>query len=179
MFFSSWDNLLRVLIVGCLAYVGLVTMLRISGKRTLTSLNIFDMVVTIAFGSTLASTILPSGAALSDGLLALAVLILLQYALAKLIVRSPKFSRVVKSEPALLLHKGSMLKKTMHKERIEEEEVLAAIRKKGGLDVAEIEAVILETDGMISVIQKSSGTVTVSSLQGTRPRSARDDLSGR
>jgi uncharacterized membrane protein YcaP (DUF421 family) len=41
MFFDSWAGLGRVLLVGPLAYVALVAILRISGKRTLTMLNPF------------------------------------------------------------------------------------------------------------------------------------------
>ena len=57
MFFSSWHALARILIVGPLVYAAPVIMLRLSGKRTLTQLNAFDFVVTVAFGSTLASTL--------------------------------------------------------------------------------------------------------------------------
>lgn len=165
MLFSSWYNVLRVVIVGILAYVGLVALLRISGKRTLTKMNIFDMVVTIAFGSTLASTILPGKPSLADGLLALGTLIGLQYVTAKFVAHSDFFSGLVKSEPTLLMRHGKLIKKAMIKERLEEEEVMAAIRKKGILDASEIEAVILETDGTISVIPKSDSKPRVSSLQ--------------
>jgi uncharacterized membrane protein YcaP (DUF421 family) len=52
--FHSWFGLLRVLVVGTLAYAGLVVFVRISGKRTLSKMNAFDFVVTVAMGSTLA-----------------------------------------------------------------------------------------------------------------------------
>ena len=55
MFFDSWAGLGRVLVVGVLAYSALVLLLRISGKRTLTKMNAFDLVVTVALGSTLAT----------------------------------------------------------------------------------------------------------------------------
>ena len=57
MFFNSWHALVRILIVGPLVYAALVIMLWLSGKRTLAQINAFDFVVTVAFGSTLASTI--------------------------------------------------------------------------------------------------------------------------
>ena len=50
MFFESWSSLGRILAVGALAYMALVLLLRISGKRTLTKLNAFDLVVTVALG---------------------------------------------------------------------------------------------------------------------------------
>jgi uncharacterized membrane protein YcaP (DUF421 family) len=57
MFFDSWSDLAHVPAVGTLAYVGLIILLRASGNRTLSKMNSFDLVVTVAFGSTL-STIL-------------------------------------------------------------------------------------------------------------------------
>jgi uncharacterized membrane protein YcaP (DUF421 family) len=63
MFFDSWDGLLRVVVVGILAYTGLVLLLRISGKRTLSKMNAFDFVVTVALGSTLATILLSSDVA--------------------------------------------------------------------------------------------------------------------
>ncbi|MFZ0613002.1 MAG: hypothetical protein WAM73_12245 [Desulfobacterales bacterium] len=61
---------MRVILLGVLAYLGLVILLRISDKRTLSSLssmNMFDMVITVAFDSTLASTILPQNTSLKAG----------------------------------------------------------------------------------------------------------------
>lgn len=50
MFFNGWDSLLRTLIVGVLAHVVLVVFLRLSGKRTLSKMNAFDLVLTVALG---------------------------------------------------------------------------------------------------------------------------------
>src|SRR5687767_9123133 len=70
MVFASWNNLLRIVLVGPLAYVALVLLVRWSGKRTLSNL-----VVTVALGSPLSSTLLDSKVALADGLIAFGVLI--------------------------------------------------------------------------------------------------------
>lgn len=58
MWFDSWSDLARVLAVGASAYVTLVVVLRAAGKRTLAKLNAFDLIVTIALGSTLATILL-------------------------------------------------------------------------------------------------------------------------
>ena len=57
MFFASWTGLLRVLMVGTLAYAAFVFLLRILGKRMLSKMNAFDLVVTVALGSTLATVL--------------------------------------------------------------------------------------------------------------------------
>ena len=154
MLFDSWQGLGRVLVVGILAYVILVLMLRISGKRTLTKLNAFDLVVTVALGSTLSSIIVTKSVALAEGVLALALLIGLQYVITWLSVRSPGFQRLVKSEPKLLVHCGRMLHGAMKQERVTEDDVIAAIRGAGAGDLSELAAVVLETDGSISVLKQ-------------------------
>ncbi|HXG82568.1 MAG TPA: hypothetical protein VNI84_00950 [Pyrinomonadaceae bacterium] len=51
MFFDDWFGLVRILIVGVLAYAALIFLLLASGKRTLSKWNAFDFVVTMALGS--------------------------------------------------------------------------------------------------------------------------------
>jgi uncharacterized membrane protein YcaP (DUF421 family) len=58
LLFNSWSDLGRVLVLGVLGYISLVLLLRISGNRTLSKLNAFDFIVTIALGSTFGSFIL-------------------------------------------------------------------------------------------------------------------------
>lgn len=65
--FQSWSRLERVAIVGVAANLTLLLMLRVSGKRSLAKLNVFDLVVTVALGSTLATTLLSKTVALAEG----------------------------------------------------------------------------------------------------------------
>ena len=61
---------------------------------------------------------------------------------------------MAKSDPSALLIDGAMQEKTMLAERITRQEVFAAIRNSGHSDVAAIAAVVLETDGSVSVISQ-------------------------
>jgi uncharacterized membrane protein YcaP (DUF421 family) len=168
MLFDSWSGLGRVLLVGSLAYVALVLLLRISGKRTLSKLNAFDLVVTVALGSTLATVLLSKSVALAEGALALGLLIFLQYAIAWLSVRSPRFQTLVKAEPTLLLHRGVFLEGAMRAERITREEILAALRASGAAEPLGIAAVVLETDGSLSVIAQADAHATMGVLDTVR-----------
>jgi uncharacterized membrane protein YcaP (DUF421 family) len=166
MFLDSWSDLGRILAVGSLAYIALVFLLRISGKRTLTKLNAFDFVVTVALGSTLATIILDKSISLAEGVLALALLIFLQFIITWASVRSSRFQDVVKAQPTLLAYRGAMLDSALRTERITREEVLAAIRATGVGDITEVNAVVLETDGSFSVLSNSGSTEnTLSNVQ--------------
>lgn len=151
MFFQDWQGIVRTLIVGALAYSILVVFLRISGKRTLAKLNAFDLVVTIAIGSTLSAILLQESVALAEGALAFALLIGAQFLVAWLSVRSARFARLVRSEPTLLARSGAWCQEAMHRQRVTREEAISAIRQAGGSEVGDVDFLILETDGSMSV----------------------------
>ena len=157
MFFDSWPDLMRIVVVAPVAYLGLVAILRISGKRTLAKLNAFDLVITVALGSTLATTLLSSEVAVAEGLLAFLVLVLLQFAITWASVRSEMFRSTVRSKPALLAWQGAAISGTLRTERITEEELEQAVRSSGLAQLIDAVAVILETDGTLSIITKSQG----------------------
>lgn len=152
-FFAGWTSVLRTLVVGVVAYAGLILLLRLSGKRTLTKMNAFDLVVTVALGSTLATVLLTKSVALADGLAAFALLIFLQFSITWLSVRSRFVSRIVKSEPTLLVYEGRFLVAAMRAERVTEDEILAELRAQGLSKVTDAAAVVLETGGELSVLK--------------------------
>ncbi len=79
-------------------------------------------------------------------------LILLQFIITWLSVRSKKVSELVKGEPALLYHRGQFLSSQMKRSRVTESEVQAAAREQGNGALEQVAAVVLETDGSFSVI---------------------------
>lgn len=153
IFFDSWDSILRTLVITILAYVVLIFLLRISGKRTLSKMNAFDFIVTIALGSTLATVLLNKSVSLADGVLALSLLIGLQFLITFFSVRSKRVSKLVKSIPTLLVYKGDLLQDAMRKERVNADEIYAILREKGISSIQDVDAVILETDGSLNVIK--------------------------
>ena len=157
MFFSGWSTLVRTLVIGVLAYINLIVLLRISGRRTLSKMNAFDLIVTVALGSTFATILLNRSVSLAEGTLALALLIGLQYLVTWTSVRVGWVRKLVTGEPALLFYQGQMLGGAMRKARVTEEEVQSAVRTSGIAALDEVEAVILETDGSFSVVKKGSG----------------------
>lgn len=158
MFFDNSAGLLRVAVVGMIAYVAIVVILRVSGKRTLSKWNAFDFVVTIALGSTLATVLLSKDIAAAEGVLALALLIALQFVMSWMTVRSTFVRRLIKSEPAYLYRDRAYVEKRLLLERVTEAEVRAAVRQQGIGSMKEVEAVVLETDGSVSIVRRSAAS---------------------
>lgn len=180
IFFDGWSSLIRTLVVGIMAYCFLVAFLRISGKRTLSKMNAFDWVVTVALGSTLATILLNKDVTLAQGALALALLIGMQFVVTWCSLRAKWVRAVVAAEPSLLLYRGTFVRGTMHSERVTEEDVYSAVRASGVGSLGEVEAVVLETDGSFSVLPFSqNGHSGQSSFAWLGEKSEADQEEGR
>jgi len=165
MFFDNWADLVRIVVIGVLAYGGLVVILRVSGKRTLSKMNAFDLVVTVALGSTLATVLLSKSVAFAEGLLAFAVLVTLQFVVTWSSARSSVVSRLVKNEPKLLFYEGRYLRDAIRAERLTEEEVEAAVRQQGIANLENVGAAVLETDGSVTVVPRQPDLGSASALR--------------
>jgi uncharacterized membrane protein YcaP (DUF421 family) len=155
MWFDAWTDIGRIVAVGAAAYLTLVLVLRFSGKRTLSKLNAFDFVVTVALGSTLATIVLNSAVSWAEGAVALAMLTVLQLLVASTTSRLPFTRKVLTAEPTYLVRDGVLDEAAMRNERIAAAEVRQALRSSGAGSLQEVAAVILETDGTLSVITRS------------------------
>lgn len=152
MFFDDIGDIARVVALGGLAYLVLVAVLCLSGKRTQAKLNAFDLVVTVAFGSVLATSFLTPTVSLAESAAAFATLALAQFAVAKASVLRPAFGQAVRARPTALLVHGRLRPDALHTERVTPADVRAAIRREGIARTEYVAAVVLETDGSISVV---------------------------
>ena len=156
-----------------LIYIVLIALIRLSGKRTTSQMNNFDWIVTVALGSLVAAAgITSSSASVLQVLLAITLLIGLQFAVTWLVLRSDTLRRWVKPRPRLLFYEGEFLCRDMRAERVSELELLAAIRASGHHELNDVGAVVLETDATLSVLpaQESGGAeVTLDDVAVSTP----------
>ncbi|WP_231465117.1 DUF421 domain-containing protein [Pedobacter sp. Leaf132] len=154
LFFKDWQSLANIALCAFIGYITLFIFIRISGKRTLAKLNAFDFVVTVTLGSTLSSMILAK-VTIAEGLVALLIIILLQYALAWTARKSAAAEAIINSSPTLLFYNGQFIRDAMDKEVITEEEVYAEIRKYRLYRMEDVQAVVMELNGTFTVVKKS------------------------
>ncbi len=157
MLFDGWRDLAHVGVVGFFSYVALVAFLRVSGKRTLSKMNAFDFVVTVALGSTLSSAVLSKDVSLAECVLAFALLIGLQYLVSWSTLRFATLRRLLRADPTLLLYEGRLIDAALRAHRVTDDDVRAAVRGAGIADLQDVLAVVLETDGSLSVVRAGSG----------------------
>jgi uncharacterized membrane protein YcaP (DUF421 family) len=145
-------KLMRTAVAVPLIYIVLIGLIRLSGKRTTSQMNNFDWIVTVAMGSLVAAGITSSSASVLQVLLAITLLVGLQFVVTWLVLRSDTMRRWVKPRPRLLFYEGEFLNRDMRAERVSELEILAAIRASGHHRLEDVGAVVLETDATLSVL---------------------------
>jgi uncharacterized membrane protein YcaP (DUF421 family) len=150
-FFDGWYFIGRAATLSLLGFFALIVILRVSGKRTLSKMNVFDFVFVVAVGSVFAGSIIEKDVTLLEGLAAVTTLVVVQTVLVSRAARYERFEVLLNGEPTLLLSHGKFLHRSMKKERVTEEEVRAAIREQGVTRVEDVDAVVLENDGSLTV----------------------------
>ncbi len=139
---------LRVAVV----YLFLIVVLRLSGKREVGQMSILELIVVLLISDAVQNSMVGENTSLWGGLVAVLTLLGLDYGFKALTLRSGRLRRAIEGEPRLLVRDGRLLTKALREEKIEAEQVRAAVRAQGLARVEDVRLAVLETDGSISVI---------------------------
>lgn len=168
--FDSIEDLVRIAIITPFLFAFVILVIRLSGKRVTSQMNNFDWVVTVAMGSLVGAGIILDDVTISEVVVAVGVLILLQHLLTRAVVRSSRISKIVKATPRLLLYDGQIIEEAMLAERVSRQELMAVIRQNGIARLEDTGAVVLETDATMSVLpmlpDKNETPTSFSSVSG-------------
>ena len=155
--FASPGDVLKVVALSAAAFVTVAIAFRLAGTRAAGQMNNFDWIVTVAQGAIVAAIALGSGTSLVEGTAAVLTLLVLQYGVNWLAVRSGRFRETVFSQPVLLYHGGTILHDALKRERVTEAEVRGAVRSAGKASWDGVGAVVLEPGGEFSVLPPAPG----------------------
>ncbi|QGG93950.1 DUF421 domain-containing protein [Actinomarinicola tropica] len=151
-FGSSWSTIGWVAASTVAMYATLLVTVRIAGRRTVAQLSAFDAVITISFGTLLASTALAPDPSYVQGTTALLTLLALQVGVAFVRRRSALARRLLEFEPETVVDDGrATLPTGLFTSQLSEGELRSRLREKGHHDLSGLMVVVLEPDGGISV----------------------------
>ena len=142
------DVVLRTAVV----YLFVVAAIRISGKREVGQMSVLELVVILVISDAVQNSMIGENTTLWGGLVAVVTLLSLDFAIKRAIGRSRRLRNVIEGEPRLLVRDGRLLQKALREEKIDANDVRAAIRSQGLTRVEDVRLAVLETDGSISVI---------------------------
>ena len=144
----AWDILVRTAAVYAVILVGL----RLSGKREIGQMTVFDLVLLLLLANSVQNAMLGPDSSLTGGVIAALVLLSTNAMMARLRLRWPGLRRALEGSPTLLVLRGKLLEEHMRREGLDQEMIQAAVRQHGIADLKDVDIAVLEIDGSISVV---------------------------
>ena len=146
------EKVLRSVVV----YVFLLVAFRLTGKRQVGQLTPFDLIVLLIISNVVQNALIGNDNSLGGGLVGAAAILALNSAVVEVTYRSRRARRLLEAQPTLLIHDGRLLEDNMRRERVTLNDLLAALRRNGVIDPAQVRVAMLEENGGISVIRREA-----------------------
>jgi uncharacterized membrane protein YcaP (DUF421 family) len=137
-------------------YVFLIAGLRLLGKRELGQMSLYDLVMIIVLGNAVQNAMINNDNTLVGGLVAATVLLVMNRILNVASSRSARVEQLMTGHPVLIVSDGKLLLGPMKHEGITDDQVDAALREHGIDDVRQVHMAVLEVDGSISVVPRTT-----------------------
>jgi uncharacterized membrane protein YcaP (DUF421 family) len=139
---------LRTVVVYAFILVGL----RVAGKREVGQLAPFDFALILLIANAVQNAMVGSDTSLVGGLTAAAVLLLLNWGLGRLALRSHRFEHVLRGHARVLISRGRVLQHGLDAEGLTHQDLMQALRENGCPTVEDCRLAVIEVDGTISVV---------------------------
>lgn len=136
-------------------YIFVVLTLRLMGKRQIGELEASELVVTIIISEIAALPITDSGVPLSGSIIAILILLVLEICLSHLAYRSLRIRTLLFGKPSMFFQKGKLNQAEMKRQRFNVADLMEEIRNNGAVSLSQVDYVIMETNGKVSVIMNA------------------------
>lgn len=154
-----------ILIRSILAFLFLLLLTRIMGKKQLSQLTFFDYVVGITIGSIAATMSVDQNIKISNGVVSLFIWGVFPILLSFLGMKSRAFQQFTDGKPVIIIKEGEVLEHAMKKNMLTIDELLMLLREQQVFKVEDVEMAVLETNGGLSIMLKSDKEpISMSSL---------------
>ena len=133
-------------------YLGFMVLAKLFGSRILLAMTASDAVIIIMFGAVAGRVIIGHPPTLAAGLLGLASLMVLEAAFGTL-RRFTGWGKLLNRRPVLVVSEGTMLLDAMRTAHLSRTDVLTAVRRAGLGSLSQVQAMVFEPTGTMSVIR--------------------------
>jgi len=137
-------------------YVFVVFVMRMIGRRELSTLTPFDLVLLIVLGDAIQPGLTQDDYSVTDAVVTVSALAIMQVTTSYISYRVKPFRKILKGEPIILIEDGKLLNQNLRRERITADDVAEEMRAQQIAAFDQVQWAILESNGTISFIQKPS-----------------------
>jgi uncharacterized membrane protein YcaP (DUF421 family) len=143
------DIVLRAVV----AYVFIIVLLRVTGRRELSSMGPSDLVLLVVMGDLIQNGVTQSDMSVTGITIAVTTFALLSVASSYLVFKSKRAQRIIEGTPLIVVQDGKLVEENMRTERITHDDVMEEARSQQIENLADIKWGVLESTGSISFIK--------------------------
>lgn len=149
------DSIVRAAIV----YVFLLLIFRLSGRRTLSEMTMFDFILVLIVSESVQEALIGDDRSLTNAGLVIITLVIINVALSLLKLKFLTLDKWIDGRPFVIVEQGRCLADRLAKARVDERDIMEAARIDHGLErLDQIKYAVLERNGRISIVPKESST---------------------
>ena len=160
--------MLVVLVRSAILYITVVVFMRMMGKRQISQMQPFELVITIMVADLVAGPMENMGIPLIEGVIPLITLLVIHNLFDVLCQKSKVMRRIICGSPSILIENGVLNQKELRKLNINMSDLMENLRNTGNMDISQIMYCIIETNGTISVIPKAANRPATSQEAGVK-----------
>jgi uncharacterized membrane protein YcaP (DUF421 family) len=144
-----------IVIRGVIVFVFLYVLMRIVGRRELSSLEPFDLILLVILGDAVQQGLTQDDYSMTGAILAVGTIATLQVSVSWVNFKFPKLRSVLDGEPVVIVQDGKPIEKNLKRERVTLDDLAEEARKQNIAKFEDIKWAVMETSGEISFIKKS------------------------
>jgi uncharacterized membrane protein YcaP (DUF421 family) len=137
-------------------YLAMVVLLRVIGRRELSQLEPFDLILLIVLGDSVQQGLTQDDYSVTGALIAISTIGGLQVLTSWIGFHSPRLARVIEGDPIVVVHDGRVIERNLRRERLTRAELAEAGRRQQIGSIDDVEWAVLEPSGQISFIPRGN-----------------------
>jgi uncharacterized membrane protein YcaP (DUF421 family) len=145
-----------IVVRGIIMFVFVWFVTRAVGRRELSTLEPFDLILLIVLGDLIQQGVTQNDFSVTGAMIAGGTMAVMTVLFSWLAFRFRRLQPILEGDPVILVERGKTIDRNLQRNRITREELAAQARMQQVAHIADIEWAVLETSGTISVIPKSS-----------------------
>lgn len=149
--------ILESVVRGAVVYLMLLVMMRVLGQREAGGIGVTDVLVIVLVATAATPGLIHASAGLIDALIVIATILLLSFAIDAIAFRFPRFAKIVKGRPRLLIKDGEVQREALRRELMSDDELATQLRLHGVDRPEEVAHALLEPNGMVSLRRADDG----------------------
>ncbi|MEE0873008.1 MAG: DUF421 domain-containing protein [Ruminococcus sp.] len=150
-------------------YIFIIAAIRLMGKRQISEMQPSELVVTMVISDVASLPMQNTSQPLLSGVIPVIVLVILEIFISVIMLKSRGFRRAVCGNPVVLISDGTLRQSEMRRLRISNDELFAQLRQQGIFSLEDVKYCIVETNGNISVLEKSEKRALSAEDMGLHP----------